>query len=360
MFPTKHGLIFRMPEQHQPPDDSELAGNTNYPNLNSRDYAKRPLNRHIRMHKAWECLSLNTEQQAVIGTNKLSGREWSGSLWGFEDVSDGSMLKPSNAAYKLQCQSLISCLDFVTENIFIVALRSGRVQVWSTRSEVRNPQTPYCMFLIGEKCEHMRPITCLATKINLDHAVTGDKNGTLKVWDMGSADLFSIHTFRYAHTDVITGVATSHSDTSVFATCSFDQSALLWDERLTRPAIGLYEHSPSRFKDVAWSGSNEHLVFLGDESGFVHTVDTRLPKGFLQSTKILNRPIHKITPKGKKLAIIGDTNVIKVVDEHHNVSIYENTESENLVRDAVWRSDTDLLTVGYEGKLRVHKLQNQD
>lgn len=117
MFPTKHGVIFRTPEQHQPPDDISLAGNTYYPNLNSRDYAKRPLNRHIRMHKAWECISINSEQEAVIATNKLSGREWSGSLWGFEEIGDGGMLKPSKAAYKLQCQTLVSCLRFVSDNI---------------------------------------------------------------------------------------------------------------------------------------------------------------------------------------------------------------------------------------------------
>lgn len=117
MFPTKHSVIFRTPQQHQPPDDNSLAGNAHYPNLNSRDYAKRPLNRHIRMHKAWECLSINSEQQAVIATNKLSGREWSGSLWGFEVIGDGSMLMPMKAAYKLQCQTLVSCLQFVSDNI---------------------------------------------------------------------------------------------------------------------------------------------------------------------------------------------------------------------------------------------------
>ncbi|XP_014089028.3 protein valois [Bactrocera oleae] len=357
MFPTKHGVIFRTPEQHQPPDDISLAGNTYYPNLNSRDYAKRPLNRHIRMHKAWECISINSEQEAVIATNKLSGREWSGSLWGFEEIGDGGMLKPSKAAYKLQCQTLVSCLRFVSDNIFIVALRSGRVQVWSTRSEVRNPQIPYCMFLIGEKCEHVRPVTCLDVMKNVDHAATGSKDGTLKVWDMGSADLFSIHTFRYAHTDVITGVAASNTDASVFATCSFDQSALLWDDRLTRPAIALYEKYSTRFNNLAWAESSDHLLHLGDESGFVHTIDTRVPKEFLQSFKYLNRPIHKLVPKGKMFAVIGDTNLIKIVDENFNTTIYENGESENFVRDAVWRGDSDLLTVGFEGRLRVHKIR---
>lgn len=56
-------------------------------------------------------------------------------------------------------------------------------------------------------------------------------------------------------------------------------------------------------------------------------------------------------------AVIGDTNLIKIVDENFNTTIYENGESENFVRDAVWRGDSDLLTVGFEGRLRVHKIR---
>ncbi|XP_054741417.1 protein valois [Anastrepha obliqua] len=361
MFPIKHGVIYRTPEQHQPPDDTNLAGNTEYPNLNSRDYAKRPLNRHIRMHQAWECIALNTEQQAIIATNKLSGREWAGSIWGFEDVGDGTKLKPAKACYKLQCQTLISCLQYIADNIFLVAMRSGRVQVWSTKSEVRSPQTPYCMFLIGDKCEHMRPVTCMNVKANMEHAITGSKDGALKVWDVGCADLISIHTFRYAHTDVVTGVAASNTETSIFATCSLDHSALLWDDRLTRPAIALCEDHPSRFKNLAWADvneiSNDNMVYLGDESGFVHAVDKRLPHKFVQSSKCLNRPIHKIVPKGNKIAVIGDTNIVKIIEATDHSTIYTNVEAESFVRDGVWRGASELLTVGYEGKLRIHKLQ---
>ncbi|XP_036320970.1 protein valois isoform X2 [Rhagoletis pomonella] len=331
MFPIKHCVLYRTPEEHQPPDDSSLAGNTEYPNLNSRDYAKRPLNRHIRMHQPWECIAVNTEQEAIIATNKLSGREWSGSLWGFENVGDGTTLKPAKACYKLQCQTLISCLQFIADNIFMVAMRSGRVQLWSTKSEVRNPHTPYCMFLIGEKCEHMRPITCLNVKTNAEHAITGSKDGTLKVWDIGCGDLFSVHTFRYAHTDVVTSIATSHKEPSVFATSSLDRSTLLWDDRLTRPA-------------------------LGDESGFVHTVDERFPNKFVQSSRCLNRSIHKMVPIENKIAVIGDTNIVKVIDANNHSIIYTNDESQNFVRDAVWKGASKLLTIGYEGKLRIHNL----
>lgn len=55
---------------------------------------------------------------------------------------------------------------------------------------------------------------------------------------MGTADLVSQGSFRFAHTDVITGLAASCAKENIFATCSLDKSSLIWDDRETRPAIG--------------------------------------------------------------------------------------------------------------------------
>lgn len=64
----------------------------------------------------------------------------------------------------------------------MVAFNTGKLQVWSTYSEVRSNLNPYCLFLIGEKCEHMKPITSMASfKTNPNKAVTGGKDGALKV-----------------------------------------------------------------------------------------------------------------------------------------------------------------------------------
>ena len=55
---------------------------------------------------------------------------------------------------------------------------------------------------------------------------------------MGGADLCSTQTYRFAHIHAITGMDASPNDASIYATCSLDKTALLWDERLTRPATG--------------------------------------------------------------------------------------------------------------------------
>lgn len=54
--------------------------------------------------------------------------------------------------------------------------------MWSTRSEVRNPVNPYCLFLIGEKGEHEKPVTCMdVAKVDHDKAITGGKDCIVKV-----------------------------------------------------------------------------------------------------------------------------------------------------------------------------------
>lgn len=59
-----------------------------------------------------------------------------------------------------------------------------------------------------------------------------------QIWDMGTADLFSQGSYRFAHTDSITGMSASNENQNIFVTCSLDKSCLLWDDRETRPAIG--------------------------------------------------------------------------------------------------------------------------
>lgn len=125
MIPLNYSTIYKIPDDHNPPDETELAENTDYPNLNSRDYAKRPLNHTVRMHEAWECMSINTpvteeNGNIAICTNKLSGREWTGTLWGFEKTEVAKTKESTDintSCFKLQCPAIINCVDFVSSNI---------------------------------------------------------------------------------------------------------------------------------------------------------------------------------------------------------------------------------------------------
>ncbi|XP_061390236.1 protein valois [Musca vetustissima] len=369
MLPLSYGNVYKTPDDYKPPDDLDFD-DTEYPNLNSRDYARRPLNHTARMHEAWECLSISTtpNEAAASGNvavccNKLSGREWTGTLWGFEKHNvledKNEAMTPGKSCFKLQCPAIINGMTFVSPNILLLAFNTGNLQVWSTHSEVRKSQNPYCLFLIGEKCEHMRPITCLSNFPSNQHkAVTGSKDGTLKIWDMGTADLVSQGSYRFAHTDSITGVSAARGKDNIFATCSLDKSCLLWDDRETRPAIALYENHSVRFTNVTWCPqSDDSKIYLGDEAGAVLTIDVRQPKQIETETQYFERPIRKIIPNDENLAIISDSNLVKIAKSSTHSVFYKNSESENFVRDGAWITNKEFLTIGFEGKLRSHSIE---
>lgn len=60
------------------------------------------------------------------------------------------------------------------------------------------------------------------------------------------------------------------------------------------------------------------------------------------------------------IAVIADSNSIKVFDCRTYECLYENSDSQNFVRDCAWLSSTELVTVGFEGKLRYHFKRNND
>lgn len=127
MLPLVYSTLYETPIDFRPPDESNLECNTEYPNLNSRDYAKRPLNHNVRMHDAWECLSISTKDNqengnVAIATNKLSGRNWFGNLWAFEksDVKKKKPVDQSTCCFKLESTAIINCMEFVETNIVII------------------------------------------------------------------------------------------------------------------------------------------------------------------------------------------------------------------------------------------------
>lgn len=125
MLPLNYGAVYKTPPDYKVVEDSDLAENTDYPNINSRDYAKRPLNHNVRMHEAWECICVAKPQEhygqnIIICTNKLSGRKWFGSVWGFEKravIKDKLSVKGNSSCYKIECSAVVNCMEFIDPNI---------------------------------------------------------------------------------------------------------------------------------------------------------------------------------------------------------------------------------------------------
>lgn len=237
---------------------------------------------------------------------------------------------------------------------------SGGVNLWSTKAEIRNG---YCPYLIVRKSEHIGQINTLelfhkdATK-----ALTGSTDCCVKVWDLGGGDLCSNFTYRYAHADQVTGLSSSHSMPTVFSSCSRDKKWAIWDYRQRKAITSLSLQHDYAYTTLYWSDgeeSNENLL-IGDECGSVYRYDIRNPLRHIEMVAAFNHPIHKLSFEGKLLAILGQTNVLKVFDtSKENELIYNNSDAKSNVRDIHWSDVNSFYTIAWESQIQKHQVQYQ-
>jgi hypothetical protein len=213
--PTKRvSLIdmFSVPETYKPPEDAELFSNTEYPNQNSREYRKKPVDQSPQILPFFEAIAINELGNFVLGTNNYRGRIWNAWGWGFESSND--VADSNKSTFKFRASASITNLKYVAANIFLMTDALGQVQgkikkfiqlfcshynifliVWSTRSDARS--TGYCLFDIGSRTDHTSIVAALDTfRMKNTILVTGSNDGCLKIWDMGQADLHGSKLFK--------------------------------------------------------------------------------------------------------------------------------------------------------------------
>jgi len=181
MFPQRSSELYRTPETHQPPPALELAGNLEYPNLNVADLNARLENLSPRLHDCWDSIAINEQQHFALATNRREGSHWWGMFFGYGHSQLNHMTVDS-ADFKLQAEHTVNIVRYAENDVLLVALGDTRLQAWSTYSKVRNPQSPYCLFLVGESHAHSTPISQLSVfKADRQRAVSGSPDGTLNV-----------------------------------------------------------------------------------------------------------------------------------------------------------------------------------
>ena len=117
---------FGIPESYKPPNDHELRTNTEYPNLNSKEYRLKPIDQTTKLYNYYETLIKNNLGNYILVSNDYSGRLWRGSLWGFDNINDIAIEKKS--AFRLQAASAITNIIYIEKNtvsqyIFIEELK---------------------------------------------------------------------------------------------------------------------------------------------------------------------------------------------------------------------------------------------
>lgn len=246
--------------------------------------------------------------------------------------------------------------------MFIKALVSdsvGGVNLWSTKAEIRNG---YCPYNIVRRSEHIGRVDALELfHKNGTQALTGSTDSCIKVWDLGGGDLFSSNTYRHAHAGHVTGLSSSHSMQTVFASCSRDKKWAIWDHRQRKPITTISLTHDFPYTTIYWSDSQEgnENLFIGDDSGSVYVFDIRNPLTHIEMFTAFNRPIHKLSFEGKFLAVLGQTNVFKVFDtSKENKEIFCNSDAKSNVRDIYWSDAKSFYTIAWDTGLQKHQLQD--
>lgn len=236
---------------------------------------------------------------------------------------------------------------------------SGHVELLSTKADVRSTSS-YCLFSIGRQSEHSGSVTAMDVCADRSTSLTGSQDGCVKVWDMGSGDLYSTSTYRGAHSREITGIAASPKHPDVFASCSRDHCLNIWDKRLSTPIVDFYETHNVGFTTVNWineEDSDKDTIYVGDEAGWIFSLDSRVPNKFLTSFKVFEAPIHRLRFNGLNIAVIADSKEIKVLDlANEGAVLYTNNDTEDYVRDAHWSGNAELWTIGWDSAVRTHNI----
>ncbi|XP_060660357.1 protein valois [Drosophila nasuta] len=364
MFPQKSSVTYCTPASHQPPPAKELADNVDYPNLNATDMSARLENLSPRLHDCFDSISMNKQQHFALATNHRDGAQWWGMFFGYKKTD---RMTVDNADYKLQCEQTVNILRYADNNVLLVALGDARLQAWSTYSKVRNAESPYCLFLIGEETAHKAPINQLCVfKSEPQKAVSSCLENILNVWDLSGADLCSTYRARSAHTNKLTGLATSATSSDQIVSCDRGGCARLWDVRASSPSSTCLYDDKSHllsFTCAAWASPSElqgnNFIYLGDYDGNVHTLDIRVP-GKLQQTDSYFEAGHvsHLVVNGDHLAVMSNlpasVKIAKVKKGHEIIYTNENTHSR--LTDAVWSNENTLLTIGHGRKLATHKI----
>ncbi|KAK7869381.1 hypothetical protein R5R35_000689 [Gryllus longicercus] len=318
-----------------------------------RNLQPATLPNHVEQHL--DFLDINDEGFLLLGSSNLTGRYWTGSLWYF--------IEPEAAPNVEKCLTGTDCESGVCNGKFlndqqkvIIGEDSGNIQILAL-SEVAEEHT-FHFSLSACACDHDDYVCSVGVFKGKSQAVSGGADCVIKVWDVES--LVAEHTYRPAHSNQVTSVATQPTDGSeVFASCSLDGKSLLWDSRNPKPASELLKGTA--MTAVEWQHSTSHVVGIGGINGEVSFVDIRQPKQKISKITCFPRSVHGLCfDRGSlnKLAVCGDLEVVKVIDcmdVANPVVCYEDGRHNDFVRGLSWHPSSNMLfSCGWDKQVLTH------
>ncbi|PSN33289.1 hypothetical protein C0J52_20686 [Blattella germanica] len=219
----------------------------------------------------------------------------------FIEICEGSLwyfIEPDAAPDAEKCLTCIDCETGVTDGKFledkqkvIVCEDSGAVQVLGLSESAE--EHSFHFESLNSVCEHDDSVLSVSVFPDKKYAVTGGADMNIKVWSIES--LMSEHTYRPAHLHQVTCVcAQPEGGNSIFASGSYDGSALIWDTRNPKPAEVAWFDRTKQPTSLSWHTTKNNILAIGTSVGEVSILDTRQLKIPLGKTACFNRPLHRL------------------------------------------------------------------
>lgn len=344
---TDFRTLFNSPADYTQPNENELAGNTQYPNMNSVEYRRRQY--QPTEPTFYETITTNATQSTILlVANSYVNRFWDSTIHIYKQFDDIEQTKQSQQ--QLRFNTNVNHIRFIDDMLVMLTTANGMVQIWSTHSEARQ-QTGYSMYKVASRHEHYNSISAfdMAGKTT---AISGSMDGCLKIWSIEPCDFYSTKTFRKAHSDEISGISVKPDHESIFVSCSSDGLVAIWDARILKPVLRYSSTSEIGYTACKWHLNNgAEKLYLGDETGRVSVFDPRKLDTSEDIQKIYDQSIKKISFNGNGdfLCVLGNSHTFKVFERTiSGAAIYENSDATDFVRDISWmNADIDKKTRFY-------------
>ncbi|KAL5281529.1 WDR77 family protein [Megaselia abdita] len=338
-----------------PSTPNSLRQDTDFPNLNSKDYKLRKANK-TEFPPYFDFIDQNSDKNVIIAANDLLHREPEGVVIGYSDVGafeDGK----DKRLFKFRREAIITGMHFMRHNLIILTLENGNVEMWSTRSDNSELNT-YCPFRLTGNSQHITTVTS-SNFLDANHSklITGDLRGSVIVWDTGAADLDSVQNYSLYRSEV-TGICSSNQNDNTFFSCSNHGESFISDIRTNCKGTVLTNDDENIFTDIA---AQDNLIFIGDYSGNLKVFDQRNSSEEIQNLPLFGNSIKKIKPQsnGNCTALLERGVGLKIISNSTFNTIYESSEKSSL-RDVIWIDESSFQVIGWNSLYKNYNLQPQN
>ncbi|KAG7188114.1 hypothetical protein KM043_015961 [Ampulex compressa] len=281
--------------------------------------------------KHLQFILIHDEKNAVLGGSNMTGRYWSGSIWCYDDIRNFNRDK----AVATEITKSGTCSGaYLEQDKFIIAEDNGELRIFQlcvTRESELRIQHLRCAKQTGDTILNMSPLA------HKSYVVTGGIDCCIKVWNI--PELIAVHSFNYAHTDIVTCVVSQPESESTFASTSLDNTALIWDIRQSKPAHCIRKSIGIGLTAVAWNIFQDNIVAIGAIDGSVELVDVRNLNYALIKSDVSSRSVHRLVfnpdpGSSEQLACCFDNTYVKVLDTNTDLSlVYKSDVHKDFVRD---------------------------